>query len=43
MPAKITLAMMFTCPSPPRSQPTVDLAKSKMREVMFPVFMIFPA
>ena len=43
MPAKITDPATLTWPSPPCSQPTQALAKSKMRSVMPAVFIKLPA
>ena len=43
MPAKITEAPTFTCPSPPRIHPTRASAKLKIRSVMPEVFIRLPA
>jgi hypothetical protein len=43
IPEKMTLAMTHTCPSPPGIWPTTALANRKIRFVIPPVFMRFPA
>ena len=43
MPEKNSDASTFTWPSPPRTWPTQAFANRKMRSVMPPVFMRFPA
>ena len=42
MPAKIMLATMQTCASPPRNRPTRHSANSKIRRVMPAVFIAMP-
>ena len=39
IPAKITLASTFTCPSPPRIGPTSAVAKLNSRALLDPVFI----
>ena len=43
MPAKMTDAITLTCPSPPFSQPTAAVAKSKIRLVIPAEFIRLPA
>ncbi len=43
MPEKMSEDTTFTCPSPPRNQPTMALAKSTRRSEMPPARMMFPA
>ena len=43
IPAKNTLVMMFTCPSPPRKRPTIAIERSISALVTPPRFISSPA
>ena len=43
IPAKTTLASTLACPKPPGIHPTSPLQKSKIRLVILPTFISFPA
>ena len=43
IPAKIRLANTLTCPNPPGMRPTKTFAKSKIRSVILPAFIVMPA